>query len=446
MLKKSLVIATLALSLGIFLYFQPFIFAKEDTPRIIDRLPDADFIGRVNLLDLVKETNDLLYYYKTPFRDLTSADYILGQGKTFGLNLQNPLYIFGDENGEWGALIQLDDAEKAKLGIERLKQYFAVQDSSKSKTMLYFIPKLKIYLHLSANYLLVYSGKKVERVISRVQNAKYNGITNIWKEFLAISRFKNEHLVIYSKWKKLNEYGIEYALLAHDSDSTDFNVKYYFHKQKAFPFSNKKNGLSFSGQAASNRSIDLHLDAEEFRNSKNSPLKKLLIAKGKRLSFPSASFLDAWDGVLSFVEGGKQQVSERIIVSEMDEDFNVTQVEKYRTIDVPGYSLLFNTNDKGPAFINTLLQKGIMRSEGNQFRILFSPLLNMKKKGNYYFFYSGLKCPKTVESDKNDLLWPINKTNYYFKIDTINQQSITGTIKIPATNLTKNIFRAKSTD
>ena len=110
MLKKSLFIAALALSLGVFLYFRPFIFAKEATPRIIDRLPDADFIGRVNILDLVKETNDLLYYYKTPFRDLTSADYILGQGKTFGLNLQNPIYIFGDENGEWGALIQVNDA------------------------------------------------------------------------------------------------------------------------------------------------------------------------------------------------------------------------------------------------------------------------------------------------------------------------------------------------
>lgn len=446
MLKKSLFIAALALSLGVFLYFRPFIFAKEATPRIIDRLPDADFIGRVNILDLVKETNDLLYYYKTPFRDLTSADYILGQGKTFGLNLQNPIYIFGDENGEWGALIQVNDAEKAKLGMEKLKQYFAVQDSSKSKTMLYFIPKLKIYLHLSANYLLVYSGKKVERVISRVKNAKYNGISNMWKEFLAISRFKNEHLVIYSKSKKLKDYGIEYALFAHDSDSTDFNIKYYFQKHKAFPFSNKKNGLSFLGQASSNHSIDLHLDAEEFRNSKNTPLKKLLIAKGKRLSFPTVAFLDAWDGVLSFIEGGKQQVSERIIVSEMDEDFNVTQVEKYRTIDVPGYSLLFNTNDKGPAFINSLLQKGIMRSEGNQFRILFSPLLNMKKKDNYYFFYSGLKCPKTVNNNQNQLLWPINETNYYFKIDTINQQSIIGTIKIPAKNLTKKIFRPKTTD
>ena len=284
----------------------------------------------------------------------------------------------------------------------------------------------------------------MESIIAHVKDAKYSGITNLWKEFLDISKFKNENLVVYSKWKQLKNYGIESALFAHDSDSTDFNIKYYFQKQNSFPFSSKKTGLSFSGQKSINRSIDLHLDAEEFRKSKNNPLKKLLITKGKRFSFPSLAFLDAWDGVLSFIEGGKQQVSERIIVSEMDEDFNVTQVEKFRTIDVPGYSLLFNTNEKGQAFINSLLQKGIMRSEGEQFRILFSPLLNMKKKDNYYFFYSGVNCPKTIKTDQNEALWPINETNYYFKIDTINQQEIYGTIKIPAANLAKKIFRPKT--
>ena len=122
MLKKLLVIIILAIILGIFLYLQPFIFSKTPNARIIDRLPDADFIGRVNILDLTKETTDLLYFYKTPFRDLTSADYILGQGKTFGLDLQKPVYLFFNKDGEWGAMILINDAEKAKQGIEKLKQ------------------------------------------------------------------------------------------------------------------------------------------------------------------------------------------------------------------------------------------------------------------------------------------------------------------------------------
>ena len=443
MLKKSLLIATLALSLGAYLYLEPFIFAKGAAPRIIDRLPDADFIGKMNLLDLINESNNLLYFYKTPFRDLTSADYILGQGKTYGLNFQKPIYLFGNQNGEWGAIIQVNNPEKTKQGIEKLMQNLAVNDSTKNKTILYFIPKLKIYLHHNANYLLVYSGNKVNKVISRVKNAKYKGISRLWEGFLTNKTFKNEHLVIYSKWKELNKYGIDYAMIAHDSDSTDFNIKYCFHKKADFPFSTQKTGLSFSGQESPIRSIELHLDAEKFRQAKNDPLKNLLIEKGKRLSFPTVSFLEAWDGVLSFVEGGKQQVAERIIVSEMDEDFNVTQVEKYRTVEVPGYSLLFNTNDKGPAFINSLLQKGIMRSEGNQFRVLFSPLLTMKRKDNYYFFYSGVKSPKMVENNQNQLLWPINETNYYFKIDTINQQDILGSIKIPGAKIMKKLFSVK---
>ena len=86
MYKKSLIITLLAIVLAAFLYFQPFLFSKAPQPRIIDRLPDADFIGSVKILDLIKETNSMLYYYKTPFRDLTSAEYLLGQGKTWRNN------------------------------------------------------------------------------------------------------------------------------------------------------------------------------------------------------------------------------------------------------------------------------------------------------------------------------------------------------------------------
>ena len=84
-----------------------------------------------------------------------------------------------------------------------------------------------------------------------------------------------------------------------------------------------------------------------------------------------------------------------------------------------------------------------MRSEGNQYRVLFSPLLTMKRKDNYYFFYSGVKSPKMVENNQNQLLWPINETNYYFKIDTINQQDILGSIKIPGAKIMKKLFSVK---
>ena len=443
MLKKSLIITALALALGLFLYFRPLLFNKIMSPRIIDRLPDAEIIGKLNLLDLAKETSNLLYFYKTPFRDLTSSDYMLGQGKTYGLNLQKPIYIFGNENGEWGAIIQVNDGEKAKQGLEKLKQNIAIIDSSRRKTPLYFMPKLNLFLHYSENYILLYSGKKINQLITRVKSAKYKSISKLWKSYINKQTFKNENLVVYSNSKKLKTLGIDYALFAHDSDSSDFNLKCYFHKLQGFPFSNKKIGLGFLKQNEEKRSIDLHLDADNFRYSTNNPIKNYLVEKGKKISFPTLSFFAAWDGILSFVEGGKQKISERIVVSELDEDFNVRQIEKFRNVEVPGYSLLFNMNEKGPGFIKTLLQKGILRQEGNQYRLFFSPLLNLKIKDNYYYFYSGKNLPKTEENDKNSLLWPINQTNYFFKINEINNKEIIGTVRIPANKIIKQLLNPK---
>ena len=67
-----------------------------------------------------------------------------------------------------------------------------------------------------------------------------------------------------------------------------------------------------------------------------------------------------------------------------NENFNLTQKVKYRTVSVPGYSLLFNTNEKGPEFIEKLFSKGILSKDGKKYRVLFSPPLNMTKKEGVY--------------------------------------------------------------
>jgi hypothetical protein len=435
MYKKSLIITLLAIVLAAFLYFQPFLFSKAPQPRIIDRLPDADFIGSLKILDLIKETNSMLYFYKTPFRDLTSAEYLLGQGKTFGLNLQKEIFIFANENGEYGAIIQLNDSTKTKQALEKVKQNIAVIDSSKNKMHVYFIPKLNIFLHYDSKYLLVYSGKNVYKVMNRIHNAKHMGISKLWKEYFALKKFKNENLVVFSKWKELQKYGVDYAIFAHDSDSANFNLKCYFHKNNQFPFSEMKPGSSLVKGKTEKASLELHLNAEKFRSSKNDPLKKFLIAKGRKISFPMAAFIAAWEGDLSFAEGGSHEDKERYIVSEMDEDFNVTQHERFRNILVPNYSLLFNTNEKGNYFINKLLEKGIMQQEGDQYRVLFSPLLYMVKKDNYYYLYSSLKRPKVEESIKNEAYLSLKGTNYFFKLDSINSQEMMGSVQFSASKL-----------
>ena len=64
MVKKVIIIVVLALSIVIFLVFRSFFFEKLDEPRLIDRLPSADFIGKINLLDFARESSKLIYNNK----------------------------------------------------------------------------------------------------------------------------------------------------------------------------------------------------------------------------------------------------------------------------------------------------------------------------------------------------------------------------------------------
>jgi hypothetical protein len=129
MFKKFSLIFFLAVGLGTFLVLRPYLFPKKQIPRLEDRLPDADFLGRAYVLDVARETSGMLYYHKIPFRDLLSYEFILSQGKQYGLNLQNPVYFFANENGNWGALIQVSDSSKISEGLERLRKFTEIKDS-----------------------------------------------------------------------------------------------------------------------------------------------------------------------------------------------------------------------------------------------------------------------------------------------------------------------------
>ena len=88
MFKKISLIFILAISLAAFLVLRPYIFKKTEAPLIVDRLPEADFLGRAYILDVARETSGMLFYHKVPFRDLFSYEFLLSQGKMYGLNLQ----------------------------------------------------------------------------------------------------------------------------------------------------------------------------------------------------------------------------------------------------------------------------------------------------------------------------------------------------------------------
>jgi hypothetical protein len=141
MFKKITLIVFLSIGLAVFLYLRPYIFQKESPPRMEDRLPDADFLGKAYLLEVARETSGMMYYHKVPFRDFISYEFLLGQSKMYGLNLQLPTYFFANETGDWGALAHVSDSSKILQGIERLKTLADVSDTVINNRKIYQLKK-----------------------------------------------------------------------------------------------------------------------------------------------------------------------------------------------------------------------------------------------------------------------------------------------------------------
>ena len=437
MARKVVLIFILSVVLACFLFLKPVFYQKSIEARLIDRLPSADFIGKLNILELARETSGMMYYHKLPFRDLTSKEFLLSQGKSYGLNLQKPIYIFGDEVGDGGCLIHVSDSAKIASGIERLRKSVNIKDTLIEKQKVFFSKKDNVFLHYGSNYLLLYKGTLFSKTLKSVLKAKHKKILPLWSRFLKDKHFKNEHLVIFSNWSKLKKAGIESAIFAHDSDSLSFNLKSYLRKTKPFYIKKKEIGLAFSSVPDANKSVELHLDISELKQHLNDPLLLLAMNLGKRIGFPFIDFIKAWEGDLCFVEGGTQKTRESYIETELDENFNTTEVQKYRDVLVPGYSLYLSTNKLGNKLINRLFEKGIMTSEAEKIRFLYSPLLKIRQANGYIQLYSGNQAPRLVNSSNNSIVWTNKGTIYRFNIDSLNRHEIFGSLQIPV----KRIFR-----
>lgn len=437
MARKVLLIIILSVALACFLFLKPFFYQKSIEARLIDRLPSADFIGKLNVLELARETSGMMYYHRLPFRDLTSKEFLLSQGKSYGLNLQKPIYIFGNEAGDMGCLIYVSDSMKIASGIDRLRKSVNIKDTLIEKQKVFFSKKDNVFLHYGSNYLLLYKGTLFSKIFNSVLKAKYKKIQPLWSRFLKDIHFKNEHLVIYSNWSKFKDAGIATAIFAHDSDSLSFNLKSYLRKTKPFYIKKKKAGLAFSTIPNANKSVELHLDISELKQHLDDPLLLLGMHLGKRIGFPFIDFIKAWEGDICFVEGGTQKSRENYIETELDENFNTTEVQKFREVLVPGYSLYLSSNQYGNKLINRLFAKGIMTSEAEKIRFLYSPLLTMRQANGYIQLYSGNQAPRLLTSSNNSIVWTEKGTVYRFNIDSLNRHEIFGSLQIPV----KRIFR-----
>ncbi|MFT7344898.1 MAG: hypothetical protein ACI9XP_001487 [Lentimonas sp.] len=437
MLKKVLLILVLASILAGFLFWRHFYASQSPQPRIEDRLPDGDFLIRANVLDVARESSGMLYFNKIPFRDFFSYEFLLGQGRSFGLNIQEPAYFFANETGDWGALVQVDDYTKISPGIQRLKKMLSLQQGLYQKHETYFWKEENAYLSYGKKWLFIYKGDHFKTYLERVINAKNGDVSVAWDSFLKEKIFENQKLVMMSNWKDMKKYGIEKAILAHDSDSSSFTVLSYFKSSKPWNFGKKPNGKTLAINHLTDKYINIHMDVEAFRKHPEDPLYLFLLRYSNKISFPFADFLEAWEGDLSFRQGGLQTVQERYIETELDENFNVSEISKVREVRVPGFALALSLNDKANYFFSRIKAKGIMTEENEKVRLLLSPALNQKKIDDYYLFYSGEFTPKMKDNTVNNGLWSEKGTKYNFQLDSLSKDEAFGIITFPVKSIIK---------
>lgn len=442
MARKGLFIIFLIAILGGSFYFRSLLFPEIPEPDLLDRLPESEYIGKVTIFDLAKESNDLMFYNQFPFRDVLSPDFLLAQAKSYGIDLQKPAYFFANEK-EWGIVIELTDSSKIFSGIIRLHNNLPVKDTLVAGQRVTQYPKENMYLTYGNKWLFIYKGKNFPKRMYHVQYSKKGDVSKDWAAFAKESLFKNEKLVVYAKNKTLKKYGIEKALFAHDSDTLNLHFKAYFKFKDSLHITQKLTGKAFERKINSENSINLHLDISKMRSDKNHPLYRFVQDISKRVSFPVATFFDAWEGDLSYHQGGTITVKESYVKTEMDENFNLREVRSEKDVQVAGFSLMLSSNQQQKELISKLFGKGIMRKEGEKYRVLTSPPLRLILKPNVLSFYSYAFMPKVIESTENNGTWNYKGTLWKFNLDSLTSNEVFMSLNVSAKHVLKQSLLAK---
>ena len=430
--KVFFILFLISLLVGFF-YFRPLWTNNEPPPSLMDRIPVGDFLGRVYLLDVARESTPLTYHNKIPFRDLFSPEFMLAQAKSYGLDLQRPTYFFANETGEWGALVHVIDSSKIYSGVVRLQKNIDLQDTIVGEQKVFSFKGKQSYLTYGKDWLFVYKGRNLTKWMYHVIYSKKGDVTKVWKAFDKEKQFKNEKLVVYSNYQKFIKKGFTTAMFAHDMDSTNFRVKIYMRTKRALAVSPKKEGPSFVNSTG--KLLNLHFNVHKLRQAKNDPYYNLMQGVSKRVSFPLQSFLNTWEGDLSYYQGGFINVKEKVIETALDENFNVSEKVVLKDKKVPSFALLFSINKNIHDLLYQLFVKGILRREENKLRFLFSPPIKMNLTPETVYFYSSDNVPMTTTTTSNGGVWTYRGARYEFHLDSMNQKETFGTINLPAKGL-----------
>ena len=439
MFRNLFLISVLAAALATILYFKPWISEDNLPPRVYDRLPEADIIGQTDILDLSRSLSKTMFYYKIPFREFLSPDFLLSQGKNYGLNFQEPVYFFANEKDkdleDWGAIAHLRDSSKIQAGIVYLKKFASVSEFTFLKNKVYQIEASNLSIVYGEDWIFVYQGKNFKKRIEGVLTAKRNEIAPKWRIFF--NKRVPEHRPIFAQihLKELKEFGIESTEVSMSNDSTNF----YFHtvitQFDSLSFQVRKTGKAFEKQTFTKNLINLHFDVDRLKQNEQDPISIILNKLGRKINFPTKLFLNAWDGDVSYRQGGFQTIKEEFITSELDENFEVTDVVSYRDVKVAGFDLFVSMKEKKHSFLNNLISKGLITNSENKFRFLYSTPFHIKKNNDGLVFHTSNYTPKLKSDTTSQVMWTFNYTPIEFFIDSTKTRAVYGRILVPVKRL-----------
>ncbi len=435
MRKKLALIFALGALFAAVLVFRPWEMEDKNAPRFFDRLPDADLIGKANILELSETIKSTTYYYKIPYREFLTREFILQQAKSFGIDIQKPAYFFANE-ADWevddfGAMVLVKDSAMVRTGMERLSKLIPFKDTTVYDRKVFKNQGSNLYIAYGDDWLMLYNGKNFKRTFHDVLFAKRNEIPPNWRAFLNKAQFNGSPVVAHLTTKTLEAYGISSVDFRVANDSTSITLSSSVHQKDSVCVRVKPYGPSYEMQEFTHTLVNLHLDVSALRDQPNDPIVKLLKDLAAKISFPVNDFLMTWNGDVAFRQGGLQSYREQFIESALDENFNVTEVVKYKSIKVPGYAAYFSMRPNYRDFLNRLSVKGILTKPDQRYRLLFSPPMELHKEDSAFALHTATYFQRPSVGYENSIMFTHDKTQYTFYLDSTQRNTYYCRLRIP---------------
>lgn len=442
MIRKLILISLLAVGLILLLIFRPWESKEEKNPRFYDRLPDAELIGKVDLLYLTDLLSKNLYYYNSYLKEFISPDFVLRQGKDYGLDVQKPAYFFlnkGEEPKEFdlGVMLLVNDSTKLGSGLKRIKHIVSLKDTTIENYPFLVNSKEKIHIAYGKDWLLFYMGSHGSVAFNKIINAGKNDITPAWSSFINNPETKKSKFLAETSSKRLQSRGIRKGRITLQNDSTSISILTELIPYDTVSFALKDQGMQMEEKEFTKTLIDIHIHPERIKRNKKDPVYSILKEMGNKISFPVDDFLNAWDGDLAVRQGGYHTIQETYIESEIDDDFNIVEVVKTQDVKVPGLSIYLGVNSLGKEFMRKMYSKGIMTQDGDKQRLLYSPPMNIKHSDSSYLFYTANYKPDIIPSFQNSVMWNFDFMPVSFFLDSVKPTQIYGRVQFPFEHLLK---------